>query len=537
MRELEWQELDQEVIGIDFGNFNTFPCFISDIDHSQGRLGGLVHDLLPAGCPEGIPSVYFYSFELAEKNYEMPWCGEKGVTNAAIPENNRIRYLKSNIGKTFKVFDKNTVNSKEISYDDAIVQVLQHCVRAANRKMSEAFMKTTNLISIAYPASFDTARRMKLIELAEKATLEDGTHVKVFGTIAEPAAAALNYLAEKVENANLKNEYTVCAYDLGGGTFDISITTVYPNGRTNANGKVYYYENKCTNGIADLGGKNFTSEMINLITNKVAEEGMVISKRSMRQIVEKAESAKKELSLIEETIVSLISTDDDDITVKISREEYEMAVLKLVNKTIKAVRDSIDEAANSGVVPNVIVLTGGACQMPIIEREMRRAFPNFEIVRHKPDKAIAYGAARYGTAENDTIPNPYKNQTEREIGIRFVHSVDDEKGYISNVVTAKTILPYEGEWYKSYTIEDNQRYSSFVVFEAKNEQCNRNEIERDYISIGEIELDRGYGFSGAQGYVSETKINIDSLGVVTVSARDSKNPENVIYATFKATIS
>ena len=129
----------KDIIGIDFGNYNTFTCFISDVDEKNNRLGGTVRDLLPIGCSEGIPSVYFYSIEMEEKGIKMPWCGEKGVTQRAIPENNRIRYLKNNIGKKFTIYSQNGNKSKEISYDDAITEVIQHCVRAANKKMNESF--------------------------------------------------------------------------------------------------------------------------------------------------------------------------------------------------------------------------------------------------------------------------------------------------------------------------------------------------------------------------------------------------------------
>ena len=197
---------------------------------------------------------------------------------------------------------------------------------------------------------------------------------------------ALNYFAEKVEIEKLKGEYTVCVYDLGGGTFDISITTVYPQGKTNSKGEIYYYDSFCSNGIGNLGGKNFTEKMVELIKKKVADESVKISKRSLIKLIEIAETAKKELSV----------KNDFDI---VSRAEYEKFVFPLVEKTITAVRKELADAKLKNVEPNIIILTGGACRMPIIEKEMKKAFSNIEVVCHEPDKAIAYGAARFGMLE------------------------------------------------------------------------------------------------------------------------------------------
>ena len=154
------------IIGIDFGNYNTFPCFISDFDPGT-RMGGTVHDLLPSGLQDGIPSVFYYSKKVGVL------CGEEAVRTRARPANNRIRNLKRHLG------DSITLDDRTISYGEAITSVIQHCVRRANEQLHAGWQMTTNQISLSYPASYTSAQLQRLIELAEQATLADGTPVKV----------------------------------------------------------------------------------------------------------------------------------------------------------------------------------------------------------------------------------------------------------------------------------------------------------------------------------------------------------------------
>lgn len=106
----------QPIIGLDFGNFNSFACFISDFDIGT-RMGGIVHDLLPARLQEGIPSVYFYSKRVGEV-----LLGENALRTRAVPLQNRLRYLKRHLGETTEL------DGRTISYDQAITEVIQHCI-------------------------------------------------------------------------------------------------------------------------------------------------------------------------------------------------------------------------------------------------------------------------------------------------------------------------------------------------------------------------------------------------------------------------
>ena len=245
------KEKNKPVIGMDFGNCYSFLSYISDFD-GKTRLGGNVHDLLPGGLNEGIPSVFFYSKAAGTL------CGETAVRGRAKPVQNRINRLKRHLGETM------TLDGREISYDEAITEVIQHCVRSANKKLQSGWQMTTNEIALSYPATYTSAQRQRLIELAEKASLADGTQVHVSGTIAEPAAAGLDYLSRFGSD----KETTVLVYDLGGGTFDLALVALYPKGRTNGDGD-YYYDILAVDGLEDVGGGEFDEIMYQLIEQKL----------------------------------------------------------------------------------------------------------------------------------------------------------------------------------------------------------------------------------------------------------------------------
>ena len=108
--------MTKPVIGLDFGNYNSFTCYISDFDEGT-KMGGIVHDLLPQGLNDGIPSVFFHSKKIGTL------CGEDAVRNRAKPVENRKRYLKRHLGEKMTLDGGDTT----IPYDEAITEVIQHC--------------------------------------------------------------------------------------------------------------------------------------------------------------------------------------------------------------------------------------------------------------------------------------------------------------------------------------------------------------------------------------------------------------------------
>lgn len=503
----------EPIIGLDFGNFNSFPCYIQDFDPGT-RMGGIVHDLLPERSVDGIPSVYFYSKRLGKA-----LCGEEAVTGKAKPEQNRLRYLKRHLGQTIQLDDRT------ISYDNAIIEVVQHCIRVANKRLEAGWQVSTNLVSLSYPATYTFAQRQRLIELVEKATLEDGRNLKVYGTIAEPAAAALDYLAEF---ANKDIDTTVLTYDLGGGTFDLGLVSVYPKGRKGRDGNTYYYDIINTSGIPDLGGAEFDEAMFNLVSSKIN----VSLDAQMKAILKNAsETAKVELSGMTDTLIQIF-TANGPLDISVTRAEFERVAMPLVQKTIDETRQMLNTHASQK--PDIILLTGGASQMPIVMREMEKAFPEYKgkIKTYKPSMSIAYGAARYGTTEGNTDPKVQtgvKKRLDRDLGIRF-YKGDSDILYISTYLKAGTEIPCETSFSESST-RVACTSTGFNVFEAKIMNPEPLNYDSDYTHIMNVSLN--FGREVPAGYANETRLVVDSRGILKIEAREKDNPSNIISNTIE----
>lgn len=492
----------QPIIGLDFGNFNSFACFISNFDIGT-RMGGTVHDLLPARFQEGIPSVYFYSKRVGET-----LLGENAVRPRAVPLQNRLRYLKRHLGETIQL------DGKTISYDQAITEVIQHCIRSANKQLHDGWQMNTNLVSLSYPASYTFAQRQRLIELVEKSTLEDGTNVKVYGTIAEPAAAALDYLAEFAKS---NKDMTVLTYDLGGGTFDLGLVSVYPQGRKNREGHTYYYDIINTRGISKLGGADFDDVMFRLLSNKV---NMPLNSRTIEVLKNLAETTKVELSTSTEETPPLY-VGDDYVDIPITRWEFEEASKELLMRTIEETRKILQDHQNQK--PEIILLTGGASQMPMVQRELEKAFPQYKgkIVYFRPSRAVAYGAARFGTAEKNTDPTIVQPRVMYDLGVRYFNGVGDSNGFIKVFISAGTEIPFTSNTVRSARLSDNQ-YSKFRVYEANKANPNLEDVDNDFVEIMSVEID--HGRSVPKGHPHESRMHVDKRGVLTIEARDASTP-------------
>jgi molecular chaperone DnaK (HSP70) len=526
------------VIGLDFGNFNSFTCFVQDIDLSKGRLGGQVIDLLPANVGlDGIPSVFFYHHEPKKVRgadlEPLPWVGVNATRAQAQPLENRLRYLKRHLGEPLVLGGKRVeINGKPWYHDDAIREVIQHCVRTANRVLQDNYQQTTNLIALAYPVGYSYAQRQRLIEIAESTTLEDGRKVRVFGTVAEPAAAALDYLAEY---GGAEKEATVLTYDLGGGTFDLALVTAFVEGKRDAEGNLYFYDVLTLGGIEELGGKEFTDCVYNLLLQKVEAEGVNLSPRKLLSLQETAERTKRELSNAKVSYPMVMDSDDMPLNIELRQEEFEGAARTLVEQTIRETRRILED--QSLPKPAYILLTGGASQMPMIQRMLEEAFPAYrgKVKYFRPNRAIAYGAARFGCAEANRephqvtavgakqqkptppAPSPVQQRTAYDIGIRFYDDDKDEVGHIACYIPAGTPIPYKSPWKHSRTLVDRQESSRFEVYEANKKEPVWSQIQRDYRCITHLTLH--HEPPAKKGDVSLTRLLLDDKGVLTAEAK------------------
>lgn len=276
------------VIGVDFGDCTTIMSFIDEYD-PVNRMSGVVHNLVPLRFWDGIPNVYYYSRKVGKT-----LCGQEAISSKAKPEQNRLRNLRRHLGEKIQIDDR------IIFYDDAITEVIEHCIRVANKCLEAGWHVSTNLVSLSYPATYTFAQRQRLIELVEKATLEDGRNIKVVGTIADPAAAALDYLAE-FANKDIDTT-TVLTYDLGGGTFDLGLVSVYPKGRKGRDGNQIYSLN--SQNSRQSSENNYLRQQIENIRRQQSVE----NERVMQQMRAQQERIQQQQRAIQQERVNMSST-------------------------------------------------------------------------------------------------------------------------------------------------------------------------------------------------------------------------------------
>lgn len=501
------------IIALDLGNINSFPCYIPVGDVQENGFGGRPVDLLPRNgtVHYGFPSVFFYSKEAADrckdKTQAPPWCGFDAIKSRAMPKKNRVVNLKRMMGRELVLDDWHH------SYDDAIVLMIQYLMRKANETLRMDTMRTTNLLSLSYPATFTTVQIRHLKDLAEKATLEDGTHVRVVSMIAEPAAGALEYL---VESKVTDRDSTVLTYDLGGGTFDLAVVTSFPQGRLNKAGEIYYYDIDKTGGIQKLGGTDFDRVMADLIRSRLPA-GIKLDEDTLLSV---AENTKIELSGDTESYVDVIAKDGTPVDLTVTLEEFEKAARPLLMRTVEETRRVLDESIRMGKKPEAIVLTGGASQMPMVRQALEQALPEYrgKVKDFNPSKAIAYGAARYGMLAGSAV----RKHVTHDVGIRFYDDDDSDNEHVTVYIPRGKELPFTSEYVGSCTRVEGASSSQFTVMEAKNDDPDYSDPDGSFVEIMSVTLDRGKPVP--KGTKSETRLIVDGNGILTVEARDPARP-------------
>ncbi len=535
------------IIGVDFGNKRSFPSFISDRDSST-RIGGIVHDLLPAiygvsRQADGIPSTVF----VPDREDDAMLYGEVALSNRAMPVDHRFDMLKRKLGKTVNI------GGREVKYDDMITNLAQYIMEVANQRLDQEFQMMTNQIYLSYPATFSYAQRMYLVSLMEKAEVSiDGKkeHVKVVGTIAEPAAAALDYLSEFEKE---KENTTVLVLDIGGGTTDIAILSAYPKGRKNENGDVYYYDLIDTDGIANLGGVEIDAVFQKLILKELKKkyadvypdlERYFSKPRGRNELNTQTEEAKINLSTQMDAYVEFAPTldDYDYISITVTRDMFYDSLRKsgLIHQVTDLVSDMIEKHPSQN--PDLIVLTGGTCQMPIFVEELSKVLPEYvnQIKTYRPSRAISYGAARFGAVEGnpDGVLEKEKKKSvvqrrlSYDIGGRFFRDdPSDEEGYIITYLKAGTPIPCTSEWRDSYTLLDNARRSNVHIYEAQVKDPDPNHVNRDYRYIVHVVFDHGEKVPKFTHH--DSRIVVDGEGNLTFEMRETLNPDHLLSAQTK----
>jgi len=346
---------------------------------------------------------------------------------------------------------------------------------------------------ITVPAYFNDAQRQATKDAGKIAGLE------VMRIINEPTAAALAYGLDKQKTG------TIAVYDLGGGTFDISILEIGDG----------VFEVKSTNGDTFLGGEDFDMRLVNYLADEFQKEQGIDLRRdklALQRLKESAEKAKIELSSTTQTEINLpfITADASGpkhLTMKLTRAKFEALVDDLVQKTVEPCRQALKDAGLSAAEINEVVLVGGMTRMPKVQEVVKQLFGKEPHKGVNPDEVVAVGAAiQAGVLQGDVKDVLLLDVTPLSLGIETLG------GVFTRLIDRNTTIPTKKSQVFS-TAEDGQTAVTIRVFQGEREMAADNKLLGQFDLIGIPPAPRGIP-------QIEVTFDIDANGIVNVQAKD-----------------
>ncbi|MFH2065190.1 MAG: molecular chaperone DnaK [Pseudomonadota bacterium] len=362
------------------------------------------------------------------------------------------------------------------------------------RKSAEAYLgETVSDAVITVPAYFDDSQRQATKDAGKIAGLN------VLRIINEPTAAALAYGLDK------KKEEKIAVFDLGGGTFDISVLEIGDG----------VFEVKATNGDTHLGGEDFDLRLIDYLANEFRkEQGIDLrnDKMALQRLKEASEKAKMELSASMETDVNLpfITADSSGpkhLNIKITRAKLEALVADLLDNLEQPCRAAMKDAGLSANEIHEVILVGGMTRMPAVQERVKKIFGKEPNKGVNPDEVVALGAAVQGAVlKGDLKDVLLLDVTPLSLGIETMG------GVMTKLIDRNTTIPVRKSEAFS-TAEDNQPAVTIQVLQGEREMASGNK------SLGRFEL---VGIPPAPRGMPQIEVtfDIDANGIVNVSAKD-----------------
>ena len=482
------------IIGIDLGTTNS--C-VAIMEGSQAKV------LENSEGARTTPSVVAF----LENNEKLVGQAAKrqAVTNAEdtifaakrlIGRNFEDSTVKKDINKVpFKIVKSEKgeawIEAKKEKYSPSQIAafILQKMKETAEKYLGQEVTKAV----ITVPAYFNDAQRQATKDAGKIAGLE------VLRIINEPTAAALAYGLDK------KSGKKIAVYDLGGGTFDVSILEIGDG----------VFEVKSTNGDTFLGGEDFDDEIVTYLINEFKKDNGIdlrTDKLALQRLKEASEKAKIELSSATQTEINLPfitadKTGPKHINLKFTRAKLETLVEKLIERTLAPCKTALKDSGFSAAEINEVVLVGGMTRMPKVVETVKNFFgkePNKSV---NPDEVVALGAAiQAGVLQGDVKDVLLLDVTPLSLGIETLGGVS------TKLIEKNTTIPTKKSQVFS-TAEDNQPAVSIRVLQGEREMASDNKMLGNFELIGIPPAPRGTP-------QIEVTFDIDANGIVSVSAKD-----------------